>query len=171
MSSSKSSTASSKAAEWFNEYQMPLDAFRDVELRCNGWGYSHSFFDLNQDGHFCMFSKKYEDLDGKPLANLRPWVEKNLGVDLAKKTPSIQPDSLQLPVPIVNAPFCAFLRSNGISFSNFPQIRLAHSHGQTLGEILAIRSGQIGRIPDLVVWPKNEEQIQKVVIWIGEFRK
>ena len=40
--------------------------------------------------------------------------------------------------------------------------RLARSHGQTLAEIICIRTGKIGRIPDLVIWPRNEKQILKV---------
>lgn len=202
-----------------DQFNPPSDAFRDTELKWNGWGYVHSYFALNLDGNFCMRSKKsviqlrnfpkkqknsfgrYKDLDGQPLPALRPWVEQNLGVDLTgaqqtessnstnaatQSSPILLPHHLKLPLPTVSSSaFCAFLRSHAISFSNAPLLRLVRSHGQSLSEIIDLRSGKIGRIPDLVrvfvlfllfllgsnitiksfiqvVWPRTEEQIQKV---------
>lgn len=104
------------------------------------------------------------------MTALRPWVEKNLGIDLANTTRSIERNAVKIPPPQRNPLFCAFLRANGISFSNHPQIRLIRSHGQTLSEIIAIRQGQIGRIPDIVVWPRDEEQIQKVYLGEGKLK-
>lgn len=162
-----------------DQFNPPSDAFRDTELKWNGWGYVHSYFALNLDGNFCMRSKKYKDLDGQPLPALRPWVEQNLGVDLTgaqqtessnstnaatQSSPILLPHHLKLPLPTVSSSaFCAFLRSHAISFSNAPLLRLVRSHGQSLSEIIDLRSGKIGRIPDLVVWPRTEEQIQKVL--------
>uniref|UniRef100_A0A1I8B5T8 Alkylglycerone-phosphate synthase n=1 Tax=Meloidogyne hapla TaxID=6305 RepID=A0A1I8B5T8_MELHA len=148
-----------------NEFQAPLNFFRDNELKWNGWGYIHSSFELSpENGHFCMRSKKYADLDGKPLPGLRPWVEKNLGIDVHLRTPSISIQSLKIPLPLISNPqFLEFLRVEDIYYSDAPMTRLARSHGQTLAEITSIRTGKIGRIPDLVIWPRNEKQILKII--------
>lgn len=129
------------------------------------------------------FSLRYKNLDGQPLPGMRPWVEKNLAVDLKQQTClNVDPHSLKLPMPVSNPAFHAFLRYQAISFSNAPFLRLVRSHGQTLSEIVGLRSGEVGRIPDLVslafesnfyflfstnfqvVWPRTEEQIQKVCV-------
>ena len=149
-----------------DEFQVPFGAFRDTELKWNGWGYSHSFFALNPDAHFCMHSQKYTDLDGKPLPDLRPWMERNMAVQFDGRPSTafgIDPNSLTVPEPQRSLPLFDFLRSHSISFSNAPRIRLIRSHGQTLAEILHLQTGQFGRIPDLVIWPRNEQQIQLVI--------
>ena len=102
-------------------------------------------------------------MDGKPLPGLRPWVEKNLGIDVKLRTPSVSIQSLQIPSPLIsNQQFLEFLRVEDIYYSDASLTRLARSHGQTLAEIISIRTGKVGRIPDLVIWPRNEKQILKV---------
>jgi alkyldihydroxyacetonephosphate synthase len=104
-------------------------------------------------------------LDGKPIPGLRPWIEKNLGINVQFKTQnnSISIQSIKIPKPqILNQNFFEFLKKENIYFTDESMSRLARSHGQTLAEIISIRIGQIGRIPDLVIWPRNEKQILKV---------
>jgi len=48
------------------------------------------------------------------------------------------------------------LESNG-------EVRMRHGHGHTQEEMYAIKYGQLGRIPDLVVYPENEEQVARLV--------
>uniref|UniRef100_A0A915M8B2 Alkylglycerone-phosphate synthase n=1 Tax=Meloidogyne javanica TaxID=6303 RepID=A0A915M8B2_MELJA len=165
MSSSSSSSKLTTINTSINEFQSPINSFRDNELKWNGWGYIHSNFKLSpENGHFYMRSKKYADLDGKPLPGLRPWVEKNLGIDVELRTPSVSIQSLQIPSPLIsNQQFLEFLRVEDIYYSDASLTRLARSHGQTLAEIISIRTGKVGRIPDLVIWPRNEKQILKII--------
>nr|CAD2170093.1 unnamed protein product [Meloidogyne enterolobii] len=171
MSSSSSSSKLTTINTSINEFQSPTNSFRDNELKWNGWGYIHSNFELSpENGHFYMRSKKYADLDGKPLPGLRPWVEKNLGIDVGLRTPSISIQSLQIPSPLISNPqFLEFLRLEDIYYSDAPLTRLARSHGQTLAEIISIRTGKVGRIPDLVIWPRNEKQILKIIEGAKQF--
>ncbi|CAK5094755.1 unnamed protein product [Meloidogyne enterolobii] len=171
MSSSSSPSKLTTINTSINEFQSPTNSFRDNELKWNGWGYIHSNFELSpENGHFYMKSKKYADLDGKPLPGLRPWVEKNLGIDVGLRTPSISIQSLQIPSPLISNPqFLEFLRLEDIYYSDAPLTRLARSHGQTLAEIISIRTGKVGRIPDLVIWPRNEKQILKIIEGAKQF--
>lgn len=66
----------------------------------------------------------------------------------------------------VNKEFLNFLQKNKILFTNSSHHRLVRSHGQTLNEILSLRKGEpwrYGRIPDLVVWPQSESDVEKVL--------
>ncbi len=47
--------------------------------------------------------------------------------------------------------------------SDEPRTRLRHGHGHTQEEIYALRHGRLARVPDLVVWPSTEEQVEALV--------
>lgn len=50
-----------------------------------------------------------------------------------------------------------------IVFSIDSQDRLFRSHGHTLHEIVTLRAGIFKRIPDIVIWPKNTDQVEVIV--------
>jgi alkyldihydroxyacetonephosphate synthase len=54
-----------------------------------------------------------------------------------------------------------FLRSDQIITNG--EIRLRHGHGHTQEEMYAIKYSGLGRIPDIVVYPENEEQVSALV--------
>lgn len=105
-------------------------------------------------------------MNGKLIPNLRPFIEKNLGVNFNHTTPSVRLSEVRVPPAIeVNKKFLKYLQENKISFTSSGCYRLARSHGQTLHEVLALRKGNpshFGRIPDLVVWPQAESDVEKV---------
>ncbi len=79
------------------------------------------------------------------------------------RTPSLEFDEIEIPPSIVNSDFLALLRSLGVPFSAAKLHRLNRSHGQTLHDILALRKGELQRrIPDVVVWPRSGEDVEKV---------
>ncbi|GAA6152582.1 FAD-binding oxidoreductase [Pseudoteredinibacter isoporae] len=43
------------------------------------------------------------------------------------------------------------------------ETRIRHSRGQSLPDLLALRSGELGAVPDAVAFPENEEQIQDIL--------
>lgn len=47
-------------------------------------------------------------------------------------------------------------------------VRLKHSRGQSLPDLFALRSGEIGQAPDAVAFPENEEQIQQLLLLAKE---
>uniref|UniRef100_A0A1I7XJI2 Alkylglycerone-phosphate synthase n=1 Tax=Heterorhabditis bacteriophora TaxID=37862 RepID=A0A1I7XJI2_HETBA len=111
------------------EHNVP-QSYRDQILKWNGWGYTESYFKLNQQGHVTMSGDKY-DMSGEVMPHLRPWFEAHLGVDLHYTTPSQKLSDLVIPPPIENEEIYEFLKENDISFSNAPKIRLMRAHGHT----------------------------------------
>ena len=47
--------------------------------------------------------------------------------------------------------------------STDPIDRLLHTHGQSLPDWIALRSGQIGRSPDGVAYPEETEQVREIL--------
>ncbi|MBB6521516.1 FAD-binding oxidoreductase [Pseudoteredinibacter isoporae] len=43
------------------------------------------------------------------------------------------------------------------------EIRVRHSRGQSLPDLFALRSGELGAVPDAVAFPETEEQIQDIL--------
>ncbi|KAL3099746.1 hypothetical protein niasHS_000230 [Heterodera schachtii] len=161
----QSETTENGAAVGEEELNISENVFRDSQLKWNGWGYNHSFFALSASGQIMMHSDEYADLDGKCLPSLRPWIEQNLGIDMAHRTLSVPSQSLRIPPPVVPCPpsFLQALRSRHIPFSSVGMRRLVRSHGQTLAEVQALRMGHVGRIVDLVVWPRSEADVELIV--------
>ena len=83
-----------------------------------------------------------------------------LGVSLDSQTgldssyPSEIPDPVRAPA-FANA-IGAFLSTNQIS--DDPETRLRHGHGHTQEEMYAIKHGRLDRIPDLVVFPVDDDR-------------
>ncbi|CAM9363364.1 unnamed protein product [Discosporangium mesarthrocarpum] len=46
--------------------------------------------------------------------------------------------------------------------------RARHGKGHSLSDIWALRSGELGRVPDGVVWPDTEEQVSALMVWAGQ---
>jgi alkyldihydroxyacetonephosphate synthase len=149
------------------EYNVPR-TYRDEILKWNGWGYNDSHFDLTEDNTVYLTGNRYE-LSGKDLPSLRPWFEENLKVDISKTRPSQKLSDVKIPDAIDNQNFIDFLRENGISFSNAPNYRLIRSHGHTIHDMLMLRYGSPDRIPDIVVWPQSENDVEKIVDTANKF--
>ncbi|KAH7731635.1 alkyldihydroxyacetonephosphate synthaseperoxisomal [Aphelenchoides avenae] len=144
-----------------HEFNAP-DTYRDRILKWNGWGYSDSYFALNEQGEVKMTGDRYE-ISEKVIPLIRPWFEQNLGVDISHKTPSKDLKDIVVPEATVNKDFLDYLTSNGISFSDAPKYRLVRGHGHTVHDMIALRTGEFDRIPDVVAWPRSEADIEKVV--------
>jgi alkyldihydroxyacetonephosphate synthase len=44
-----------------------------------------------------------------------------------------------------------------------PEMRLRHGHGHTQEEMFAIKYAQLGRVPDLIVYPESHQQVESLV--------
>ncbi|KAE9554818.1 hypothetical protein FO519_001933 [Halicephalobus sp. NKZ332] len=137
-------------------------SYRDETLKWNGWGYIDSFFDLKNDNTVFLTGDRYE-LCGRDLPLLRPWFEENLGVDISVTKPSQKFTDMKIPEAFDNQQFIDTLRHHGIPFSNAPKYRLIRSHGHTVHDMLMLRYGGPKRLPDIVVWPQSENDVEKVV--------
>ncbi|KAK6101962.1 FAD linked oxidases C-terminal domain family protein [Brugia pahangi] len=138
------------------------DTYRDRILKWNGWGYADSSFILKDRSNAILTGNRY-DLSGQALPYLLKYMETRLGVHPDIQTPSVRYEDLIIPVSFDNQDFINFLLSNNISFSNKSNYRLVRSHGHTVHDIANLRNGTIGRIPDIIVWPKNEEEVLTII--------
>ena len=130
----------------------------------DAWGYADTRFEVLKDGNVTLTGKRYE-LSGQKLPSLLPWMSKTLAAPLAydnKNEPHYPP---QVPEPrrspeLAQA-LAGFLEPD--QWSDDPLIRLRHGHGHTGAEIWAVRYGKLGRVPDLVVYPKSHDEVVRLV--------
>uniref|UniRef100_A0A673AXH4 Alkylglycerone-phosphate synthase n=1 Tax=Sphaeramia orbicularis TaxID=375764 RepID=A0A673AXH4_9TELE len=132
-------------------------------MKWNGWGYVDSKFQFNKKGQAEFTGKRYR-LSGMVMPALKEWFESTFGASLQHKTPaSAIPNSSAVQPPILNEAFVEDLKSTGIPFSQDAEDRVFRAHGHCLHEIFALREGKVGRVPDMVVWPSNHNDVVKIV--------
>jgi alkyldihydroxyacetonephosphate synthase len=128
------------------------------------WGFRDTAFQIKPNGSVELTGNRYS-LAGQELPSLLPWVSEVMEVP-------IRPDDVHAPHypteisppknhPALLAELKLFLAEDQISQD--PQLRLRHGHGHTQEEMFAIKYGKLGRIPDLVVFPTEEEQVERLV--------
>ncbi|MBI4471667.1 MAG: FAD-binding oxidoreductase [Acidobacteria bacterium] len=128
------------------------------------WGFRDTHFDFSENGHVTIRGNRYE-LSGKELPRFLPWVREVLECDVGPQNvlpphyPTAIPDSRITPEFLVA--IRGFLAENQIDSDG--KIRLRHGHGHTQEEMYAIKYTQLGRIPDLVVYPETEDQVAQLV--------
>lgn len=96
-----------------------------------------------------------------------PFVRKAVGLDLATATPLEQPDFAALDVPASVAPqtlrrvLVAAVGRAGVRDDDLD--RVVHTYGKSLRDLVRVRAGDLPRVPDLVVYPRDEADVQAVV--------
>ncbi|HYR92003.1 MAG TPA: FAD-binding oxidoreductase [Terriglobia bacterium] len=128
------------------------------------WGFRDTHFDINENGHVTIRGTRYE-LSGKELTRFLPWVREVLESDINPRDTNRPDYPTAIPEPHINPQFLAnlqtFLTADQIDSNG--EVRLRHGHGHTQEEMYSIKYTQLGRIPDLVVYPKTEAQVLSLV--------
>jgi len=144
----------------------PIESF-------GAWGYSDSYFVLNfrRDGtKFVSMKGMRYSISGKEIPGLVNFIEQELQVD-------ITPNSITLPpVPELNgvpdsdltpeefSQIACTINNDRNRISNNIVDRARHGTGHTQHDMFNLRSGSIKiRLPDVVVWPKNEEELSSII--------
>ncbi len=129
------------------------------------WGFVDTSFAVDADGAITVTGNRYPGLSGQTLPALLPWFRSVVGIDF-----SIQDAATShYPPPVPqSAPAPAFLRQAKTflaadQISTEPSIRLRHGHGHTVSEINAVRTTGFERVPDYVVYPADEAQVEALV--------
>jgi alkyldihydroxyacetonephosphate synthase len=97
---------------------------------------------------------------------LRPFIQQHLGVDVAKASASpVAFGDLDVPEPVVGRELRSALEAavGAEHVSDEPLDRVVHARGKALRDLVRQRSGELGRVPDLVVRPGGEEELVAVV--------
>ncbi len=128
------------------------------------WGFRDTRFEFNENGHVTIRGDRYE-LSGKELPRFLPWVREVLETHLdpddvnAPRYPTRIPDPR--PAPEFRAEVAGFLAPDQVD--DAAEVRLRHGHGHTQEEMYAIKYGEIGRVPDLVVYPEADDHVTRLI--------
>jgi alkyldihydroxyacetonephosphate synthase len=144
---------------------------RQELLKWNGWGYRDSGFVVREgSGGIVEFQgQRYPLGSGSVLLpHFTQWVMTRLGANFDRKVDSVlreEPSTEAFPSPVLPPGFIAALEGmeGGVSYSVEGPDRLFRSHGHTLHDIFALRSGCWGRIPDIVIWPESHRSVECLV--------
>jgi alkyldihydroxyacetonephosphate synthase len=102
--------------------------------------------------------------DNKP--DFAPFVKKAVGLDLdGSAGSSVSFSDLTLPTSTIDARFLAELASivgaeNAIVDD---ELRLVHTYGKSIRDLLRIRASELPRMPDVVLYPADEAEVASVV--------
>ncbi|MCU1440665.1 MAG: FAD/FMN-dependent dehydrogenase [Rhodoglobus sp.] len=96
-----------------------------------------------------------------------PFVEYAVGLDLATAERAGEPSFAELQVPKSNAK-AAFTKALAAivgdeNVTTDDMVRVIHTYGKSLRDLVRIRSNAIKRSPDVVVYPADEAQVQAIV--------
>ncbi len=103
--------------------------------------------------------------DDKPA--FAPFVLQAVGLDLATAVQAQEPSFADLSVPASNAKAALLKTLTGIvgaeHVSTDDMLRVIHTYGKSLRDLVRIRNNWIERSPDVVVYPADEAEVQQVV--------
>lgn len=92
------------------------------------------------------------------------WVQDVLNVDLTKfHKPQDMPSENRYPQFNISEENLKIITGLGIEFSLRGLDRLVRAHGHTLHDIFTLRESFFDRIPDIVLWPKCQADVIKIV--------
>jgi alkyldihydroxyacetonephosphate synthase len=88
-----------------------------------------------------------------------------LNVDIKDYKPHVNPTPKEsdYPPPVKNESFINELTDADIEFSVQFEDRFLRCHAQGARDIYTLRHGKFDRVPDIVVWPKNHEEVEQIV--------
>jgi alkyldihydroxyacetonephosphate synthase len=102
--------------------------------------------------------------ENKP--GFRPFVIDAIDLDVnATPVTPMALEELPIPTPMINGQLLAELR-DAVGSDNVVQDdldRIVHTYGKSATDLLRIRAGDIPRVPDVVVYPGNEAEVQLIV--------
>jgi alkyldihydroxyacetonephosphate synthase len=102
--------------------------------------------------------------DDKP--GFKPFLGKHLGIDVDKTSAQhLAFDELDVPAPELSADLRAALeRAVGDEYvSDDPLDRVVHARGKSLRDLVRQRRGDLGRVPDVVVRPGDEQAVTGIL--------
>lgn len=126
------------------------------------WGFADSEF-VFEFGSIVLKSSRYAN-GGQPLTQFAPFVRQAVGVpfDPDDRHEIVAPQILPaLECTELIADLCALLSKERCSQEDL--VRLRHGHGHHLEEIYQLLFGELGRVPDVVVYPESSDEIAQIL--------
>lgn len=126
------------------------------------WGFLDTSFEAQKNNSVILTGNRYP-LSGQELPNLLPWMSEKVGVKLNHNDKNEPKFSPVVKDRIENISFENDLKLLKIKASTNDMIRLRHGHGHTQDEIYSLKYGSFTRLPDIVLFPKTEDEVLKLV--------
>jgi alkyldihydroxyacetonephosphate synthase len=125
------------------------------------WGFRDTTFQVLSDRSVILTGERYP-MCGDEMPDIIPWMERQIGLALDPSDVHVEHYPPALPEPHRNEKFLEDVLEtlDGAALSFDPEIRLRHGHGHTQEEMYAIKYGSVERIPDAVVYPSREEDVE-----------
>jgi alkyldihydroxyacetonephosphate synthase len=98
--------------------------------------------------------------------DFRPFVKRHLELDVAEVTSRpIALGGVRIPEPSLTPALAAALEAavEGVEPSTAPQDRVVHARGKSLRDLVRHRRGEVGRLPDVVVRPGDEDEVVAIL--------
>lgn len=134
------------------------------EEALDGWGFADTKFVVQPNGSVVLTGDRYS-LSNAELPNLMPWFAQKLGAPLGYDNQNVPHYPPEIPAPRsapkLSKALAEFLRADQLT--DDATTRLRHGHGHTGAEIWAIRYGKLPRVPDVVVYPENHDEVVRIV--------
>ncbi|KAF5293543.1 hypothetical protein FQA39_LY03028 [Lamprigera yunnana] len=135
---------------------------RQELLKWNGWGYKDSKF-VVRDGIVYFTGSRYP-IGEISLPYFTQWILDRFNVDVeVMQTSRSMPTEDEIPLPIFSNDSYNHLTNLNIEFSTKGIDRLVRAHGHTLHDIHTLRASNFVRIPDIVLWPKDHNDVVQIV--------
>jgi alkyldihydroxyacetonephosphate synthase len=130
----------------------------DGEESIDVWDFQDTRFRMGSEGLVEVTGDRYP-LSGQQLPSLIPWFSKLMDVEIsaAEKYQSSYPPIIQ--EPIINHDF--LVEEDQIIVD--PKQHLRHGHGHSQSEIYAIKHDHLERVPDVIIYPKKEQEVTSLV--------
>lgn len=103
--------------------------------------------------------------DDRP--KLAPFILDNVGIDITTpgRNTALTFDALDVPEPQIGDELRATLTGivGDAHVTSDPMERVVHTYGKSVRDLIRVRRGELGRMPDVVVYPESTEQVAAVV--------
>jgi alkyldihydroxyacetonephosphate synthase len=103
--------------------------------------------------------------DDKP--KFAPFVKQAVGLDLTGAAPPSHLDFNELTIPAAKISDDLLTELKGAvgtdNVTSDDQERVVHTYGKSIRDLLRIRAGDLPRVPDVVVYPGDEAEVQRIV--------
>lgn len=152
------------------EIKSVIPKFRGGLLNPIGWGYNDSSFKYS-DNEFKFTGERYEFGNGVAFSHMRSYFEEKYGikVDDLKKSIKIEQLEENYPKRIENLNFIEEIKNAQIEFTHDFNERMFRAHGQSASDMFIANFEHFPRLPDLILFPRNHENVEKIVKLANEF--
>lgn len=133
------------------------------------WGFADSGFTIDDQGDVSFRGSRYA-ISGTVMADFLPWAREVVDAPLRPDDFHDSSYPTAIPARVGNTAFEAAIAEvlDDDQVETDERVRLRHGHGHTQEDMWAIKYGRVARVPDMVVRPSSEAQVERIVALAGQ---